>query len=218
MRKNEKLIAPSILDIEKEKRLAVINEYIEMGIKWVHYDFMDNKFVPNTAIQIDEFINLKKESKKHISDAHLMVINPFEWAEKLKDHVTCLTIHFESLDKEEIVKFAKKFSVSNWVGLAIKPKTDFLEIEDIIQYFDLILVMSVEPGFGAQAFIKESLKKVEQIRNYIEQKSLSALIQIDGGINDNTSKLAFSAGVNIAVSGSYFYKNKSKKTIEKMLS
>lgn len=217
MTKDTKLIAPSILDIEKEKRAQVINEYLKMGIRWIHYDFMDNKFVPNSAIEIEEFIELQNMTKKHISDAHLMVENPFEWANKLKHHATCLTIHFESQPKDKIVEFAKKFSDTNWVGLAIKPKTEFFLFEDIIQYFDLILVMSVEPGFGGQGFIETSLEKVRQIKAYIQDKSLSSLIQIDGGINDITAKQAFSSGVNVAVSGSYFYKHKSTQTLRNML-
>lgn len=214
---NNKIIAPSILDIDPKDREKTINEYLDMGIKWVHYDFMDNIFVPNLAISIDEFKNLINSTKKHVSDAHLMVKDPENWAEKIKKYVTCLTIHFESLSEEKIVNFAKRFSVDNWVGLAIKPKTNFEEFKEIIHYFDIILIMSVEPGFGGQKFIKETIQKIKKISNYIKEKKISTLIQVDGGLNDENSKIVFEAGANILVCGSYLYKNKSKNTIEKLL-
>ena len=161
----KKQVTPSILNVPKDQRVEVINNLIDMGIQWFHYDVMDNKFVPNEAISIDEIKSFKSTCKKHLSDAHLMVNDPFKYAHELKDYVTCLTIHYESFEKEEdIVKFVNEFSHTNWVGIAPPPSTDFNKIQPILYLFDLVLIMSVEPGFGGQQFIEKTYNKLKEIK------------------------------------------------------
>ncbi|MGL4343358.1 MAG: ribulose-phosphate 3-epimerase [Metamycoplasmataceae bacterium] len=213
----EKNIAPSILNIPKEKRNEVVKEYLSLGIKWIHYDFMDNIFVPNSAIEIGEFNNIIKNNKKHISEAHLMVNTPYEYAQKISENATCLTIHYEVFDENQIINFANTFANENWVGLAIKPKTTFEEIKNIIHYFDVIVIMSVEPGFGGQTFIEESLDKIKMLKKYLQENKLPTLIEVDGGINEKNASLCFEAGANILVCGTYLYNNLSLATIEKLL-
>ncbi len=214
----KKQITPSILNIDKKNRVNVINELIDMGIKWIHYDIMDNKFVPNEAISIEEIQSFKDNCKKHLSDAHLMVENPFEYAHQLKDFVTCLTIHYESFkNEEEIIKFINEFSHTNWIGIAIKPSTNFKEIQHILYLFDLVLIMSVEPGFGGQTFIENTYKKIEEIHSFIEMEKLPTVIQVDGGINNSNSKKIFKYGSLFNVVGTYLINNLNKDTLKKLI-
>ncbi|MGL5205465.1 MAG: ribulose-phosphate 3-epimerase [Metamycoplasmataceae bacterium] len=211
-----KYICPSLLNVKAEERIKTVNELLELGIKWIHYDIMDNKFVPNTAIEIDEYINIIKSTPKHLSDVHLMVEDPFHYAEKFKDYATCMTIHYESVSREKVIEFAKKYQEITWVGLAIKPDTKWEEIKDIIHYFEVILVMSVYPGFGGQEFIASSIEKVSNIHDFIKENKLHALIQVDGGINDTNARKTFSAGASALVCGSFLMNNLNKKTLKKL--
>lgn len=211
-------VVPSILNVPKDERVDVINNLMEMGIKWFHYDVMDNKFVPNEAITVDEIKLFKEKCKKHLSDVHLMVNDPFKYAYELKDYVTCLTIHYESFKNEEdIVKFVDEFSHTNWIGIAIKPSTDFKKIQHILYLFDLVLIMSVEPGFGGQPFIDKTYSKLKEIKEFIDEEKLPTVIQIDGGINDLNSKKLFKQGSLFNVVGSYLIKNLNKETLKKLL-
>ncbi len=214
----KKQITPSILNVPKNERIEVINKLMDMGIQWFHYDVMDNKFVPNEAITIEEIKLFKKECKKHLSDVHLMVNDPFKYAYELKDYVTCLTIHYESFQsKEDIIKFVNEFSHTNWIGIAIKPTTNFQEIQPILYLFDLVLIMSVEPGFGGQKFIDKTYSKLKEIKDFIDEEKLPTIIQIDGGINDLNSKKLFKYGSLLNVVGSYLINNLNKETIKRLL-
>lgn len=213
----DKLISPSILNVEKNDRKEIINKLLDLGIKWIHYDVMDNKFVPNKAIEIDEIISFQKECQKHLCDVHLMVNDPFYYARKLSEYVTCLTIHFESFnDEKEIIKFVDEFSHQNWIGLAIKPSTKFNDIKHILYLFDVVLIMSVEPGFGGQAFLETTYEKIDEIKKFIDEEKLPTLIQVDGGINNTNSKKIFELGSSLNVVGSYLIKDISKETINKL--
>ena len=213
----DRMITPSILNVEKNKRIEVINKLIDLGIKWIHYDIMDNKFVPNSAIEIEEIISFQKECPKHLSDVHLMVENPKEYADKLKDYTTCLTIHFEAFNNDkEIIDFVNEYCHTNWVGLAIKPNTKFEQFAHLIYLFDIVLIMSVEPGFGGQKFIDETIKKIDQVKEFIDEEKLHTIIQVDGGINDSNSKKIFEHGSSFNVVGSYLMNNLNSETLKKL--
>lgn len=213
----EKLITPSILNVDKKDRIQTIDQLIDMGIKWIHYDVMDGEFVSNTAISVQEIISFQTECKKHLSDVHLMVKNPIEYARKLANYVTCLTVHFESFNNEnEIKEFADNFAHTNWIGLAIKPNTSFKEIKNILYLFDLILVMSVEPGFGGQTFIEKTYEKIKEIKQFIDEEKLPTIIQVDGGINDKNSKKLFQNGSSMNVVGSFLIKNLNIENLKKL--
>lgn len=214
---SQKLITPSILNVSVENRPKVIDELIDLGIKWFHFDVMDNKFVPNTAMSIDEIINFRKKCKKYLCDVHLMVETPFEYARKLTNYVTCITVHYESFKSEkELIDFVNEFSHQNWIGLAIKPNTRFEDIQHLIYLFDLVLVMSVEPGFGGQKFIEDSYEKIKKIKNFIDEEKLPTIIQVDGGVNDLNSKRLFEIGTTYNVVGSYLMNNLNKETLKKL--
>jgi len=211
-----KYICPSLLSVPKEQRIKIVNELLGLGIQWIHYDIMDNKFVNNSAIETEEYINIIKKTPVHLSDVHLMVEDPFIYAEVLKDYSTCMTIHYESMSEFKIIEFVKKYQPFTWIGLAIKPKTTLKNIENILHYFEIILVMSVEPGFGGQKFIESSYNKIEEISKYIKDNKLQTIIQVDGGINNITSKKVFSLGASAVVCGSYLMNDLNEKTLKKL--
>ncbi len=211
-----KYICPSLLSVPAEKRIEVAKELLDLGVKWIHYDIMDNEFVNNTAIEIDEYIDIIKNTPGHLSDVHLMVNDPFVYAEKFKDYATCMTIHYESMPLDKILSFVKKYQETTWIGLAIKPETKWEEIQDIIHHFEIILVMSVNPGFGGQDFIESSIEKIKNIDKFIQDNKLQTMIQVDGGINNTNSKKAFSAGATALVCGSYLINNLSLETLKKL--
>lgn len=214
---DQKLITPSILNVDKDERVETILKLIKLGIKWFHYDVMDNKFVSNKAIDVEEIINFYNQLPKHLCDVHLMVENPFEYAKKLSPFVTCLTAHYESFKNEdEIMEFINEFANTNWIGLSIKPNTKIEEIIQIVHYFDIILIMSVEPGFGGQKFIEESFDKIKKLKKYIDENKIPTIIQVDGGINDTNSKKIFNSGSTYNVVGSYLINNISKETLKKL--
>lgn len=214
---DQKLITPSLLNVDKEDRVETIDKLMKLGIKWFHYDVMDNKFVPNKAIEVEEIVNFYNHLPRHLCDAHLMVENPFEYARKLSPFVTCLTVHYESFrNEDEIIKFINEFAETNWIGLSIKPNTKLETIIPIVHYFDIILIMSVEPGFGGQKFIEETFEKVVKLKEYIEENKIPTSIQVDGGINDTNSKKLFELGSTYNVIGSYLMKNISKETLKKL--
>ncbi|MGZ9413402.1 ribulose-phosphate 3-epimerase [Mycoplasma sp. AC157] len=213
-----KLISPSLLSITKEKRLEVAKILFNMGISWIHYDYMDAKFVENRAIEIEEIENIKNNSKHHTMDIHIMAYEPEKIIDKVIGVVDYATVHYEVFDnQEEILKLVKKYKNRIKLGISIKPNTDFSEIKDLLKYFDLLLIMSVEPGKGGQSFIENSLNKIEEARKFIDNNNLNVIIQVDGGINDKTAFGAFKSGADVLVSGSYLTIEPSIEKLEKLL-
>lgn len=215
---NNKSIAASLLSVKKEDRINVAKKLVEKGVNWFHYDVMDNEFVPNSALKVEEIIEIIKNIPGHVSDAHLMVNEPFEYADLLLDHIDYITIHYEVFKNEQdrILEFVDKYKKFNGVGIAIKPSTTFEEIKHIIHEFDLILIMSVEPGFGGQVFIPETLKKIQKFKKYILENQLNTMIQVDGGINNITSIESFKSGADVNVCGSYLVNNIDNIIIDKL--
>ncbi|OAB48937.1 ribulose-phosphate 3-epimerase [Mycoplasmopsis gallinarum] len=216
----EKFVTPSLLNVDEGKRLEMADLLINEGIKWIHYDVMDGEFVPNIAIQFEEIKEINEKGKKHFKDIHLMVENPLEYLEIYQNVGDILTVHFEAIkNKSEFLSFLKnnKKTAEFTVGLAIKPNTAVSEIEKFLPYVALVLVMSVEPGFGGQKFIPEALNKISQLKQIREKEQLHYLIQVDGGINNETGPQCFNAGADACVAGSFLIKNPNKDTIDSIL-
>lgn len=212
-----KLITPSILNVKKNMREEIILTLLKLGIKWFHFDVMDSQFVPNEAISVEEIIAFYNHLPKHLSDVHLMVKNPIDYARKLRNFTTCITVHYESFNSEkEIIDFVNEFSKTNWIGISIKPKTEFKKIKHLLYLFDIVLVMSVEPGFGGQKFIENTFDKIKEIKKFIDEEKLPTLIQVDGGINESNSKLLFELGTSFNVVGSYLINSLNKETMKKI--
>ncbi|WP_338822475.1 ribulose-phosphate 3-epimerase [Mycoplasmopsis felifaucium] len=212
-----KYVTPSLLNVEKDQRLSMANTLIDEGIKWIHYDVMDGKFVPNTAIEFEEIENINEHGKKHLKDAHLMVEKPLELVEKYSKIVDFVTFHFEAEDKKKILQFLKKNHHYYKIGVAIKPNTTIEEITELLPYVSLVLVMSVEPGKGGQKFMPNAVDKIKELKRLRDLHQYEYLIQVDGGINNETGPICFKAGADACVAGTFLVKNPTKNTIDSIL-
>lgn len=200
MTKAKVLITPSILSCNLSRLQEEVTA-IEHEADWLQVDVMDGHFVPNLSFGAPVIKNLKT---KLPLDIHLMVSNP---AERMRDFlplgVKHITFHAEALPKGpkrmEVIQELHAEGVG--AGIALKPQTPLSEIDDVLSVIDLVLIMSVEPGFGGQAFIPEVLEKVREL----SQKNPGLMIQMDGGIDATTAKQCIEAGATNLVSGSYIF-------------
>ncbi|SJZ45656.1 ribulose-phosphate 3-epimerase [Mycoplasmopsis verecunda] len=215
----KKYVTPSLLNVDVDKRLDMANTLVNNGIKWIHYDVMDGKFVPNTAIQIEEIANISENGIPHIKDAHLMVINPYEYVSLVKDIVDIITFHYEAIE-DDLEKF-DEFLTKNYhdlkIGLAIKPNTSVDAIKPFLDRLALVLVMSVEPGAGGQKFMPIALDKIAQLKHLRDDNSYDYLIQVDGGINATTGPECFNVGADACVAGTYIVVEPTKERINTVL-
>ena len=217
---NEIVIAPSILSLDYSNVSAQLEELKASKAKWLHFDVMDGHFVPNLTFGPDILKGFKKACPLFM-DVHLMVEDPKTYAPIfIQNGADLVTLQTEDLDNylsciqgllDEIHNLGAKG------GIVVKPNTAIEPFESVLKSCDLVLVMSVEPGFGGQKFMADMLKKVEWLKEKREELNLSYRIEIDGGINQDTYKSALDAGCDTLVAGSYVFKNDITKTIEGML-
>ena len=196
------IISPSILSADfanLEKEIKKIEPYVS----WLHIDVMDGHFVPNISIGVPVVKSIRKITNLFL-DTHLMIENPIKYIDAFSlAGADLVTFHYEAA-KDKTIETIKKIKENNKkVGLSIKPKTKVEEIKDYINLVDLILIMTVEPGFGGQKFMDECAKKITAIKNYSKNDNL--IIQVDGGINDKTAKICTNLGANCLVAGNYIY-------------
>ena len=197
------IISPSILSADFSNLKADIKK-VEPYVKWLHIDVMDGHFVPNISIGIPVVQSIRKITSLFL-DTHLMIENPEKYVERfVKAGSDLVTIHYEATlaNTGKVIEQIKNIGAK--AGLSIKPKTKVSEIQDYIDLCDLILVMTVEPGFGGQKFMEDCAEKIKEIKEISKNKDL--IIQVDGGINDKTAKICTQFGANSLVAGSYIYK------------
>ena len=193
-------VSVSILGLnDRKKAISLLNN---TNCDYIHIDVMDGSFVPNKQFTTEEINNLEIISKKKF-DVHLMVDNPREYIENLDIYnIEYIIVHSE-IDKDinELLDLIKSYNVK--CGLSIKPNTDISILTPYLNKLDLILVMSVEPGFSGQEFISNSLDRVSKLKQIIKNNNLDIVMAIDGGINGSNASLVKKSGIDMVVSGSY---------------
>lgn len=210
-----KIVGASILGLEH--KAAKINELIEHGVNWIHYDVMDGMFVPNKSLPQQEIDYILEHANDHIKDLHLMVLDPLPYFEKYQNKFDYISFHYEAESIERINKIIKTYSHKVKIGLAISPKTNIEQIYEFIPDLSFILVMSVVPGLGGQKFMEEALVKISKLKAYCDKINPKCFIQVDGGINSETGPKAIQAGASALVSGSFLLNNLSDKEIVKKI-
>lgn len=208
---SKKLISPSILSADfanLEKELKAITA---AGADWVHVDVMDGLFVPNITIGIPVVESLKKVTTLPL-DVHLMIEKPERYIEAFVNAGSdYLTIHVEACEKPlEALRQIRALGAK--AGITLRPKTSLEEIRPLLSEVDLVLVMTVEPGFGGQSFMQDQVSKMQQLKKWREENSWKYLIEVDGGVNEKTVQQCKDADVLVA--GSYIFKNDYKSAIE----
>ena len=213
-----KHISPSILASNMLELGNEIKKIENSGAKYVHIDIMDGCFVPNISFGMP-VISAVRGCTDLVLDVHAMIVEPDRY---IDDFIRCgadiITFHYEALDNDRIVKAIEKIkSQGKRVGISIKPKTEAEVLYPYINDIDMVLVMTVEPGFGGQKFMVETMDKVKKVREYALSVGKELDIQVDGGVNDSTIKTASDAGANIFVLGTGFFKAETPKTAEEIL-
>lgn len=175
---------------------------------WFHVDVMDGVFVPNISFGTP-IMNVLKENAKKTLDVHLMIINPDDYLEKFSQlGADILTVHFEACPHlHRTVQKIKDLNLK--AGVAINPHTPVSFLKSIISDIDLVCIMSVNPGFGGQSFIKNTFNKVKELRNLINDHNSNAIIEVDGGVNSNNAKKLIECGANVLVAGSFVFKSEN---------
>lgn len=212
-----KIIAPSLLSADfgnLERDIEMVNH---SSAQWFHIDVMDGVFVPNISFGFPVLKHINKLAKKPL-DVHLMIVDPDRYFSQFRDHgAEILTIHYEACKHlHRSVQAIKELGMK--AGVALNPHSPVNLLEDIISDIDMVLIMSVNPGFGAQKFIPNTYKKIKQFKNLLESSNSSALIEIDGGVGQNNANELFKTGANVLVAGnSVFSSPNPVETIKSLL-
>ena len=205
------IVAPSLLAADFSKLREEIQEVESYGAEYLHLDVMDGNFVPNISFGVPIISSIRKHSNL-VFDVHLMVENPDRFIKDMVDAgADVITIHAEATKHlNRTIQLIKSYGKK--VGVALNPSTPLDVIKYDLKDIDMVLIMTVNPGFGGQAFIEEMLQKIRDLRSIDPNID----IQVDGGINNKTSKLVTEAGANILVAGSYLFKGDYKQKIESL--
>ncbi len=199
-------IAPSILSANFAAMGEAVSKLSAQGADWVHFDVMDGNFVPNITFGPDMCKALRPLTDLPL-DVHLMVEHPGDWIEPFrKAGADILTIHAESSERHLHRALQAIHAAGMKAGVVLNPATPISACVHLLPECDLVLLMSVNPGFGGQSFIPETLNKIRALKAEIESRGLDTLIEVDGGVNPDTAKLCIEAGADVLVAGSAVFK------------
>jgi len=211
------IIAPSLLSADFGNLQRDIEMINKSDADWFHVDIMDGNFVPNLSIGFPVLKSIANHAQKPL-DIHLMILNPDLYIERfcMEAKASYLTVHYEACTHlHRTIQHIKKQNVK--AGVALNPHSPVHLLEDIMEEVDLVLLMSVNPGFGGQQFIEQTYKKIEQLKKRLISTNAAALIEIDGGVGLNNCQSLFSAGADVLVCGnSIFASENPVAAIEKM--
>ncbi|HKJ78392.1 MAG TPA: ribulose-phosphate 3-epimerase [Prolixibacteraceae bacterium] len=214
----KRLIAPSILAADFNRLGEAIETINESEADFVHCDVMDGVFVPNISFGIPIIKHVHQIAKKPL-DVHLMIVDPDKYiGEFIAAGASLLTVHYETCQHlHRTVTHIKEQGCK--ASVCLNPHTPVAVLEDIVDELDMVLLMSVNPGFGGQKFIENTYKKIADLKNLIIKKNANCLIEVDGGVNYETGHLLFKEGANVLVAGSFvFGSDNPKETISKLKS
>lgn len=211
------IVAPSVLSLDFTDTKEQIRRLNESDAAWMHFDVMDGHFVPNLSFGPDilkAFCTISPLFK----DVHLMVSDPITYSDVFMEAgADLITFHAEAVEESQIRPLARHIHArGKKAGLSVKPGTPLEVIRPYIHDFDLFLIMSVEPGFGGQKFHPEAVRRIETLRSWIDEEQAQALIEVDGGINEETGSACRLAGCDVLVAGSYVFRNDIRKAVQSL--
>ena len=211
-------IAPSILSADFANLEAAIHNIEENGADWVHVDVMDGIFVPNITIGIPVVAALRKVTDLPL-DVHLMIDRPVRYVEDfVKAGADYVTIHIEADQPQNTLEALDKIhALGCKAGIVLKPKTPVEAAIPYLEKCDLILIMTVEPGFGGQSFMADMMPKLEQLKEWLNDVNPDCLLEVDGGVDANTHTVCKDAGADVLVAGSAYFKAADRAALVKLI-
>lgn len=202
------IIAPSVLAADFGNLQRDVEMINNSEADWFHIDIMDGVFVPNISYGMPVLAAIQKYAKKTL-DVHLMIVDPDRYIETFqKLGADILTVHYEACTHlHRTIQAIKNTGMK--AGVSLNPHTPVAVLEDIVQDLDLVLIMSVNPGFGGQSFIENSYKKIRQCHELIQKNASKALIEVDGGVNDQNARKLLDCGADALVAGSFVFQSEN---------